>query len=55
MENNEYPEPTIDIVINDKAVRFNGNYKKGVIEEFMANYTTTIRSGRRKEIKYDTH
>ena len=43
----EYPEPTIDIMVNDKSLHLNGNYKKGSIQGFMADFTEKKRAGRK--------
>jgi hypothetical protein len=46
-EHFEYPEPTIEITINDKTLPVNGNYKKGLIAGFMENYTEKVKAGKK--------
>ncbi len=46
-ENFKMPESTIEIIINDKALSVNGNYKKGLIGEFMSQYTQKARAGKK--------
>lgn len=46
-ENFEYPEPTIDIQINDKSLHVNGNYKKGLIGDFLSVYTERVKAGKK--------
>lgn len=43
----EYPEATIELAIDGKTLSVNGDYKKGMIREFMKPYTTKIRVGRK--------
>lgn len=40
-------EPTIDVSIDSKALHLNGNYKKGLIQGFMADFTEKKRAGRK--------
>jgi len=38
-EHNQYPEPTLDISVDGgKSISVNGNYKRGMIKDFMAQY-----------------
>jgi len=46
-ENFEYPEPTIEISINGKDLHVNGNYKKGLIGDFVSQYTTRVKAGKK--------
>jgi hypothetical protein len=39
----EYPEPTIELAVDGKTLSLNGNFKKGMIKEFMSEYTTKTR------------
>ncbi len=43
----EYPEPSIDISCNGKSISLNGNFKKGMIAEFMSDYTEKVRAGKK--------
>jgi hypothetical protein len=33
--NDDYPEPTIDVQVDDKQIHLNGNYKAGMIKQFI--------------------
>jgi hypothetical protein len=46
-KHDEYPEPTIELSIDGKSLSVNGNYKKGVIAGFMADYTEKVRTGKK--------
>ncbi len=41
------PEPTIEITVDDKAFSANGNFKKGMIENFMSHHTKRVRAGKK--------
>jgi hypothetical protein len=44
----EYPEPLIEIIVNNgKSISVNGNYKPKMITEFMSEYTEVVRAGKR--------
>lgn len=40
-------EPTIELSVEDKTLSIDGNYKKGMIGDFMSQYTTRARVGRK--------
>lgn len=40
-------EPTIEIAVNGKTLNVNGNYKQGMIKEFMSQHTERVRAGKR--------
>ncbi len=40
------PEPTIEISIDGKSLSLNGNYKKGLIQTFMGEFTEKVRVGK---------
>ncbi len=46
-EHFEYPEATIELSIDGKSLSVNGNYKKGMIGDFMSQYTEKVRAGKR--------
>ncbi len=37
----------IEISIDGKSLSVNGNYKKGVIQDFMSQYTEKVRAGKK--------
>ena len=43
----EYPEPTMELSIEGKSLSLNGNYKKGMIQGFMSEYTHKVRAGKK--------
>lgn len=44
----EYLEPTMELLVdNGKSIHVNGNYKKGIITNFMSKYTEKVRAGRK--------
>ncbi len=49
-ESDKYPEPTIELSVEGKLLSVNGDYKKGVIKEFLKPYITKIRIGRKSAI-----
>lgn len=40
-------EPTIEITVDGKTLSVNGNYKQGVITNFMSQYTERVRAGKK--------
>lgn len=46
-ENDDYPEPEIEITVDGKIVSFNGNYQPKLIKDFMGEYTYKQRNGRK--------
>jgi len=40
-------EPTIELSIDGKSLSVNGNYKHGMIKDFMSQYTEQVRTGKK--------
>lgn len=46
----EYPEPTIELSVDGKTLSLNGDYKKGMIQGFMSEFTHKARAGKKTMI-----
>lgn len=46
-EHFEYPEPTMELIIDEKSFHVNGNYHKGLISDTIKPYTAKVKIGRK--------
>ena len=46
-EHFEYPEPTMELIIDEKSFHVNGNYHKGLITDTIKPYTAKVKIGRK--------
>jgi hypothetical protein len=55
-EHDTMPEPLIEISIDSKSISIDGNYKKGMIGDFVSQYTKRVKAGQKtRTILKDQH